>query len=239
MFVYFTTNWTARVQGEGWRAVDCEHCGRHFEYIIVVEGVGSAGSAYGSDDAGSKKRAKRYAEEDLKYQLETAVVPTFCPGCGRYQTDMLDLLTKNRFPLFFRPSWIPRIVEAGLIAFGAVGLIALMASPFATDSVALGMGCLFFSPFALIYSIRAVVCAIQLFRRWTFDPYRGKTAEERMAFANRYTVPAKPMAQPVLTPMYDEGPQRRAAPILSPVYEDDPPLPHALRPHTDGPADEA
>jgi hypothetical protein len=155
----------------------------------------------------------------MENRLATDLVPMFCPGCGRYQPEMIAHLKRSKFPLFFQPPWL-RAFDVLAVIFAVVGVIGIVLwLTRSIDGVAGGMGMMASFPFAVLFTLRVVVFVINALRRKLFDPYRGTTAEERMAQAQRLTVANRPMAQPILTPILDDD-QRMAQPTNSPVIDE-------------------
>lgn len=223
MIIYFWNNWTATSTAEGWQQVDCQFCGRHFEFAVQCEGVGEAHSPFFLTDEKSKNLAVRRAERDAKSRLAREPAPMPCPGCGSYQPAMIRVVKRYHFPLFFKPWWLGDRLEILAALSGLFGVPLLIGSVFfGTDPVQRGMACFLVAPFLVIYSIRLAVFVAQSIRRAAFDPHKGSTAEERMAYAEQVTVPRKPMATPLLSPVFEDEPeqQRRATPITMPIFED-------------------
>jgi hypothetical protein len=219
VFIYFGNNWTVRVSGESWRAIDCEACDTHFEYPVVVEGVGSAHDPYSANERKAKSVATDRAREHLAAILDTTVVPMTCPGCGRYQRAMIDTIKRRKFPYPFRVrAWMKWAYA--LLTGVAIAIIVGMAVVPNFTSTPLAAGFFIVFPWALV-SFVVPIFIVQALRRKFCDPYAGTTVQDRIEYALAHTVPVRPMAQPVLSPVFEEPERpRRATPIISPIIDE-------------------
>jgi hypothetical protein len=94
--VYFGRKFTVWIEDSVWQPVECEHCHIEWAFRVRVAGVGTGDSPYMLDDKGAKERAAKRArvglEEDLRVASEGLTRNVACPGCGRYQSDMVKSL---------------------------------------------------------------------------------------------------------------------------------------------------
>jgi len=97
--VYVGRKFKVTVEGSVWQPVECEHCHIEWAFRVRVGGIGTGESPYMLDHDGAKKRAEERArrglEEDVRLASEGVKRNVACPGCGLYQSDMVESLRKT------------------------------------------------------------------------------------------------------------------------------------------------
>lgn len=93
--------YSSRLEAREWKTVSCEHCPADYAYEVKREGHGSGRSVLFLDNDGARSRAASEAEQDLERQLERAVEAVWCPGCGKYQSEMHRVVRNQAGCLFY------------------------------------------------------------------------------------------------------------------------------------------
>lgn len=94
--VYIGRKFKIVLESSVWQPLECEHCHLQWAYRVRVGGIGTGESPYLLDDEGARERAAKQArlalEEDRRISSEGVKRNIACPGCGRYQSDMVERL---------------------------------------------------------------------------------------------------------------------------------------------------
>src|SRR5262249_16507228 len=111
--MYFGRTFTVEAEADYWQVVVCEHCDLEWAFRVRCGGVGTGKSPYFLDHDGAKERAQKQAlralEEDRRAVRSGLARNVGCPGCGRYQGEMVESLRRH-----YASSW------------DAVGLVGLL-----------------------------------------------------------------------------------------------------------------
>jgi hypothetical protein len=107
----------------------CEHCGLHFVYPMEREADGFGSAYLGVGRTAAKQSAQEEAEAELQqlFAEDFDFVP--CPGCGRYQKDMIRRDRKEGH--VWMKGTAERCILTGLIFFGVLilGAALIFAGP--------------------------------------------------------------------------------------------------------------
>jgi hypothetical protein len=94
--VYAARKFKIVVEDSVWQPVECEHCRLEWAFRVRIGGMGKGESPYMLDNEGAKERAAKRArlalEEDRQLASEGVTRNVRCPGCGRYQSEMVRSL---------------------------------------------------------------------------------------------------------------------------------------------------
>lgn len=104
--------YTASVGGGAFKEVHCAECGREFFYALQREAKGKGSSLYFLDNKGARERADEAARRRLAKELESAIDPVPCPGCGHVQADMVRAARKTRLRWLAKLGWLLVIAVA-------------------------------------------------------------------------------------------------------------------------------
>src|SRR5262245_9001076 len=75
MFMHFSKRYTARVQGQVWKTVECANCAYQFVYRLRRTGTGRGSSPYYLDNEGAQRRAEERAQRQLAKALANGCEP--------------------------------------------------------------------------------------------------------------------------------------------------------------------
>ncbi len=97
--VYFGKKFNVWAEGFIWQPIACEHCHLEWAFRVRIGGLGKGHSPYMLDNEGAKQRAAKQArlslEEDRQLASEGVKRNVACPGCGHYQSEMVESLRTN------------------------------------------------------------------------------------------------------------------------------------------------
>jgi hypothetical protein len=79
------------------RQVLCEGCGKEYFYILKCTAVGQGFSTFFLENAAAEQEAEAKAREKLEQQLAFGCDLVPCPGCLRYQKDMVAYARRTRW----------------------------------------------------------------------------------------------------------------------------------------------
>ncbi|MDB5212625.1 MAG: hypothetical protein JWO86_552 [Myxococcaceae bacterium] len=90
---------TVLVEGFFWQVVECEHCELEWAFQVRCGGIGQGRSPFLLDEKGARERAKdrahRALKQDRQLALEGVTRNVACPGCNRYQSEMVESLRRT------------------------------------------------------------------------------------------------------------------------------------------------
>lgn len=161
--VYFSRRHTVMLEGSVWQPVACEHCELEWAFEVRCGGIGDGVSPYFLDDEGASKRASQRAEANLAHDVRLAregvTRNVACPGCHRYQKEMVESLRRTH-----GSSW----ATAGFACMIFGTLLALRA---VTDAGSAGSSALAWAlPSALFFVAGAALLIRRRQLRRAFDP---------------------------------------------------------------------
>lgn len=94
-FLYAYRTYTASVSGDVRQRVRCVECSLEYEYILRRRAYGEGHSAYFLANERASQLAEERARANLLRALDDEIDAVFCPACGIYQPDMVNLLKKQ------------------------------------------------------------------------------------------------------------------------------------------------
>ena len=97
--VYFGRRHKVIVEDFVWQVVECEHCDLEWAFQVRCGGIGEGVSPYFLDERGARERARESArhslEQDRQLAREGVARNVACPGCNRYQSEMVESLRRT------------------------------------------------------------------------------------------------------------------------------------------------
>jgi tellurite resistance protein len=123
----YGTRYTAKVTGSVLKQCRCEACGEEYTYTAQRRAAGTGTSFLWLNDGGAQQRAAIGAQVQVALQLQRAVDPVACPGCGWLQADMVRVLKRRRLKWILWAS-LPMALVCFLIGIAGQNLGWLIAS---------------------------------------------------------------------------------------------------------------
>lgn len=179
--LYWWTRVTASVMRRVRKRQRCEYCGAQYEYMMDRTEHATSHRPFGIGGEEASEELWEDARDNLRRRLREDIDPVPCPGCGHYQTAMVELLRRDNY------AW----VRLWLLLGGptVVGLIAtlyyfIVVSPNPRGGTEWPIGPLVPISAAVLVPF-AVVWFVGNTRRALYDPNRSEPLEDRLRFARR------------------------------------------------------
>ncbi len=97
--VYVANSHKVTLEDSAWQVVECEHCNLEWAFRIRLGGIGVGESPYFLDEKGAQgraaERAHRALELDRQLAREGVMRNVACPGCSRFQNEMVESLRRT------------------------------------------------------------------------------------------------------------------------------------------------
>jgi hypothetical protein len=184
---------TVQVEGQTWRAEQCEHCKQQFYYPVSFAATGSATNPFFLDSFGSRQQAQENAEKNLDHTLMHGVYPVPCPHCTLFQGYMVPVVRANQFLGMWNAGRVLLYVSPTILFLGCL-ITPTVNRELGRDAANIVVAVMIVLPALLLFSGIALLWARSR-KQSQFDPNGREYTEYRRQVAAALTLKPEEFAK--------------------------------------------